>query len=170
MGGVVSWLSGYFQNEKFVAVLGLDGAGKTALVHRLMYGETTEPLPTMGFYVHTALVNNTLMQLADVCGQDSIRIIWLSLYHSADGVIYVLDGMDKDRLPLAMSSLKQVMEYPAMENKPFLILMNKHDENAVDVANLKHQINGDRWRAFNVSVKTGDGIDEAMQWFESNLS
>lgn len=170
MGGMVSWFNAYFQSEKFVAVLGLDGAGKTALVHRLLYGETTDPLPTMGFYIHNALVNNTVMQLADVCGQDSIRVIWRSLYHSADGIIFVIDGMDRARLRTALVSLKEVMVYPALEDKPFLILVNKHDEDAVDVSEIKSEIKEGNWRAFNVSVKSGDGVDEAMQWFESNFT
>ena len=56
-----------------------------------------------------------------------------------------------------------------LQDKPFLILVNKHDMNAVDAQLLKHQIRGDRWRAFNVSVKTGKGLDEALVWFTNNV-
>ena len=128
-----------------------------------------EPLPTMGFHISNVQVNNCVMQFADLAGQDTMRTLWRSLYHAADGVVYVIDGTDTARLALAMSELKIVMDYPALEDKPFLILVNKQDENAIDVSHLKHQIQGDKWRAFNISVKENTGIDEAFLWLEANL-
>ena len=169
MGNTMSWVYSFWQKEFFVAVLGLDGAGKTSLVEHLKVGYMGEPLPTIGFHITNVQVNNCMIQFADLAGQDSMRRIWGVLYHSADAVVYVIDGTDLNRLPLAMSELKNVMSYPALENKPFLILVNKHDENAVDVKVLKHQIVGDRWRAYNVSVKENRGLDEAFLWLEANL-
>ena len=165
----MSWVYSFWQKEYFVAVLGLDGAGKTSLVEHLKVGYMGEPLPTIGFHITNVRVNNCMIQFADLAGQDAMRRIWGALYHSADAVVYVVDGTDLNRLPLAMSELKSVMTYPALEDKPFLILVNKHDENAVDVKVLKHQIVGDRWRAYNVSVKEGKGLDEALLWLEANL-
>lgn len=169
MGGVLSWIQDYWQGEIFVTVLGLDCAGKSALVHRLKYGETEEPLPTMGFYVHTLRLNNTIMKVADVAGQDSMRGLWSVMYHRADGIIYVIDGKDIGRLPQAISELKQVMSYPALEGKPFLVLVNKHDLNAFDASLVKKDIHNGLWRVYNVSVKTGDGLQEALAWFHANL-
>ena len=83
MGGVLSWAQDYWQGEIFVAVLGLDCAGKSALVHRMQYKDIEEPLPTMGFFVHTLRLNNTLMKVADVAGQDSMRGLWSVMYHRA---------------------------------------------------------------------------------------
>lgn len=170
MGGVLSWFTTYFQNEKFVAVLGLDGAGKTALVHHLMFGEAIEPLPTIGFYIHNVLVNNMVMQVVDVCGSGFDSGIWSHMYHSADGIIYVVDSTDKERLQLAFTTLDSVMLYPTMEGKPFVILMNKQDGDGVSASDVKHMVEPGFWRVFDVSVKTGEGIDEAMVWFASNLS
>ena len=169
MGGVLSWIQDYWQGEIFVAVLGLDCAGKSALVHRLTYGDTEEPLPTMGFSIHTLRLNNTLMKVADVAGQDSMRNLWSVMYHRADGIIYVIDGNDIGRLPLAVSELKAVMDYPALEDKPFLVLVNKHDLNAFDASLVKKELHKGLWRVHNISVKTGEGLQEAMAWFHANL-
>ena len=169
MGGVLSWVQDYWQGEIFVAVLGLDCAGKSALVHRLKYGDVEEPLPTMGFYVHTLRLNNTLMKVADVAGQDSMRGLWSVMYHRANGIIYIIDGRDIGRLPLAISELKKVMEYPALEEAPFLILVNKQDSAVFDASLVKKDIHKGLWRAYNVSVKTGDGLQEALSWFHANL-
>lgn len=169
MGSALSWVSSFWYGEKFVALLGLDGAGKTSLVERLKMGDFDTPLPTMGFKIDNLVLHNSMFQIADVAGQDKMRVLWGALYHSADGIIYMVDGNDFARLPLAMSELKRVMEYPSLEDKPFLILINKHDINAVDVKLLRDQIKGDRWRAFNVSVKTGEGLDNALMWFVSNV-
>lgn len=169
MGNTVAWVYSFWQREFFVAVLGLDGAGKTSLVEHLRIGDMGEALPTMGFHITNVRVNNCVIQFADLAGQDSMRILWGALYHSADAVVYVIDGTDTMRLPLAMSELKSVMSYPSLEDKPFLVLVNKHDSNAIDVNVLKHQIVGERWRAFNISVKDNTGIDEAFLWLEANL-
>jgi small GTP-binding protein len=169
MGSTISWFYGFWHREYFVAVLGLDGAGKTSLVEHLKVGYMGEPLPTMGFNITDVRVNNCTIKFADLSGQEGMRRIWSSLYHSADAIVYVVDGTDVSRLPLAMSELKTVKSYPTLEDKPFLILVNKQDENAVDVKVLKHQITGDRWRAYNVSVKEDKGLDEAFLWLEANL-
>ena len=169
MGNALTWVSSFWYGEKFVALLGLDGAGKTSLVDRLKLGDIDDPLPTMGFKIDNLVLHNSMLQIVDVAGQDKMRVLWGALYHSADGIIYMIDGNDLKRLPLAMCELKRVMEYPSLQDKPFLILVNKHDMNAVDAQLLKHQIQGNRWRAFNVSVKTGAGLDEALMWFISNV-
>ena len=127
MGGVLSWVQDYWQGEIFVAVLGLDCAGKSALVHRLQYKDIEEPLPTMGFFVHTLKAKQYPHESRRRGRQDSMRGLWSVMYHRADGIIYVIDGEDIGRLPLAISELKKVMDYPALEDKPFLILVNKHD-------------------------------------------
>ena len=170
MGGVLSWVQDYWQGDIFIAVLGLDGAGKSALVHRLQYADIEEPLPTMGFFVHTMRIQNTLMKVADVAGQDSMRALWSVMYHRAEGIIYVIDGNDYARLSLAISELKKVMAYPSLMDKPFLILVNKHDLNAFDASLVKKELHHGLWRVFNVSVKSGDGIQEAVAWFHANVS
>lgn len=170
MGGVYSVVMDYFAREYFIAVLGLDGAGKSALVHRITYGNVVDTVPTCGFNITSARIHNSIVQLADMCGQDSIRQLWSVMYHAADGVIYVIDGTDTERVEEAMHELKKVMLYPSLEDKPFLILVNKHDEEgAIECATLKKELGGCNWRAFDVSVKTGHGVDEALTWFSSNL-
>jgi ADP-ribosylation factor-like protein 1 len=160
----------YMYPEYFVVVLGLDGAGKSALSHRMMYGSVTDTVPTCGFVMSRVKINNSHVCLVDMCGQDGIRPMWGVMYHRADGIIYVVDGTDFDRLSLSMSELKTVMAYPTLEDKPFLILINKQDDGgAVDCASLKYNIKGENWRMFNVSVKTGDGVDSALSWLEANL-
>lgn len=171
MGAAWSWLSSFMVEQKFVAVLGLDSSGKTALVHRLMYGELVDTYPTMGFHIHEVRISNTYVHMADVCGQDSIRNLWSNFYHSADGVIFIIDGEDRERLPIAMDELRKVMRYPGSHEKPFLILSNKQDScvNAIDVSEIKHEIKHTIWRAFNVSVKSGEGVHESMEWFVANI-
>lgn len=170
MGAVFSSIHDYFAREYFVAVLGLDSAGKTALVHRITYGTVVDTVPTCGFQITSAKIHHSYVQLADMCGQDLIRQLWGVMYHNADGVIYVIDGTDALRLSTSLLELNKVMLYPSLENKPFLILVNKQDEdNAIQCASIKHDIRGNLWRAFDVSIKTGDGVDDALTWFAANL-
>ena len=92
MGNVLTWASSFWYGEKFVALLGLDGAGKTSLVDRLKLGDINDPLPTMGFKIDNLVLHNSMLQIADVAGQDKMRMLWGALYHSADGIIYMIDG------------------------------------------------------------------------------
>ena len=123
----------------------------------------------MGFFVHSIRIQNTLLKVADVAGQDAMRNLWSVMYHRAEGIIYVIDGNDVARLPLAISELKKVMAYPALEGKPFLILVNKHDLVAFDASLVKKDLAPGLWRVFNVSVNSGDGIQKAITWFHANL-
>ena len=165
----VSWMTWFWENEKFCAVLGLDGAGKTALVQRIRDGDVSETVPTMGFTVDTLTLHGANVQLADVCGQDAMRVIWLSFFHSADAIIYVVDGTDRERLGVAIEELERVLLYPSTRGKPLLLLCNKQDMGAMDVKDIKFDVPHDIWRGFNVSVKTGENVDDALLWLIRNL-
>ena len=103
MGNTMSWVYSFWQREFFVAVLGLDGAGKTSLVEHLRIGDMGEPLPTMGFHISNVQVNNCTIQVADLAGQIRCEIMGRSVPFCRR-YVFVIDGTDRARLPLAMMS------------------------------------------------------------------
>ena len=66
--------------EMRVVTLGLDGAGKTAILYKLRQGEFVPTIPTIGFNVETLELRNVKMTLWDVGGQHKLRPLWKHYY------------------------------------------------------------------------------------------
>ena len=66
--------------EMRVVTLGLDGAGKTAILNKLKLGEFVPTIPTIGFNVETLEFRNVKITLWDVGGQHKLRPLWKHYY------------------------------------------------------------------------------------------
>jgi len=82
-------------------MVGLDAAGKTTILYRLKLGEVVTTIPTLGFNVETVAYKNISFTVWDVGGQDRIRPLWRHYYDDTDGVIYVVDAADRNRVQIA---------------------------------------------------------------------
>ena len=63
----------------------------------------------------------------DVGGQEKLRNLWSHYYDKAQGLIYVVDSSDSERIDLAASELNRVLSHKDMDNAVVLILANKRD-------------------------------------------
>ena len=101
MGGVFSAIWGLlYEQEKEVklALIGLDGAGKTTLVHRLVDGSFRgQTAPTIGIETKEVKVGNITIKLFDLAGQESMRGVWKYYFSTTEGVIFVVDANRHDR-------------------------------------------------------------------------
>ena len=162
------WFSTFFLKYKSITIIGLDGAGKTALTNFIAYGEVVKTIPTLGLNVHSAQRGNVVMEMIDCCGQTNMRPIWKTVYRTSDAVMFVVDGGDGDRLSEVINELRAYCDDITMCGKPLLVLVNKQDiPNAFDGSSLKEHVYGDCWRVFDVCVKSGEGVHEAMNWLTS---
>ena len=66
-------------------MMGLDGAGKTTILHKLNTGEATPTEPTIGFNVETIEYKNVSYNIWDVGGQDKLRELWQYYFQNAQG-------------------------------------------------------------------------------------
>merc|ERR1719314_9992 len=87
------------KQEVRILILGLDNAGKTTILYRLQVDEVVQTIPTIGFNVETVQYKNIKFQVWDLGGQTSIRPYWRCYYPNTQGIIYVVDSTDVDRLP-----------------------------------------------------------------------
>jgi ADP-ribosylation factor-like protein 2 len=92
--------------------LGLDAAGKSTIVARLLSPNTTDSLidisPTLGFKISTIDFENYKLNicisvclqadLGDVGGQKTLRAYWKNYFEQTDGVVWVVDSTDRERL------------------------------------------------------------------------
>ena len=62
-------------------------------------------IPTIGFNVETVEYKNISFTVWDVGGQDKIRPLWRHYYQNTQGLIFVVDSNDSDRIDAARDEL-----------------------------------------------------------------
>lgn len=92
------WTRMIGSKEMRILMLGLDAAGKTTILYRLKLAEVVTTIPTVGFNVETVEYKNIKFNVWDVGGQDKIRRLWRYYFQGTDGLIYVVDSSDRDRI------------------------------------------------------------------------
>ena len=76
-------------------MLGLDGAGKSTILYKLKIGEIIQTAPTIGFNMETIEFKKLKMNVWDIGGQDKIRQLWRHYFENTNGLIYVVDSIDR---------------------------------------------------------------------------
>jgi len=112
----------------------------------------------------------------DVGGQDRVRALWRSYTRAADGMVFVVDSADVERIEEARVELARVARTREAAGVPLLVLANKQDlrlaRSAVDVerllgvAELRRGTTAAGGRSCcvrPVCAITGDGLDEALE-------
>ena len=129
MGFVFSKIWTKLPSRKGVRMLmvGLDGAGKTTILYKLKMGETVKTIPTLGFNVETLDCNGVNFTVWDVGGQDKIRVLWRHYYQNTDGLIFVVDSNDKDRVEDAAEELYKMLGEEELKDCVVLDMANKQD-------------------------------------------
>ncbi|KAM6914750.1 ADP-ribosylation factor-like protein 4D [Lycodopsis pacificus] len=117
-----------------VVVIGLDSAGKTSLLYRLKLREFVETIPTKGFNMERIKVpvgnsrtNTTTFQVWDVGGQEKLRPLWRSYTRRTDGLVFVVDAAEAERMEEAKAELHRITRSPENQGVPVLVLANKQD-------------------------------------------
>ena len=59
-----------------------------------------------GFNVEKVQYKNVLFTVWDVGGQEKLRPLWRHYFNNTDGLIYVVDCADRDRISRAASEFK----------------------------------------------------------------
>jgi len=109
-------------------MVGLDAAGKTTVLYKLKLGETVTTIPTIGFNCEEVQFKNLNFQVWDLGGQDKIRILWQHYFSNCDGIIFVVDSNDPERIDLAKEELYKLVSNEDLNSAAsILVLANKQD-------------------------------------------
>lgn len=176
-----SWFSNTWKKllgKKDVRILmvGLDAAGKTTILYQLKMGETVKTIPTIGFNVETLEYKNLNFTVWDVGGQDKIRVLWKHYYQNTDGLIFVVDSNDKDRVEDASEELKKMLAEEELKDAAVLVMANKQDLNGAMSPNEVTEklglqsLKGRQWLVQGTSATTGQGLKEGLDWMAKTLS
>merc|ERR1719149_605482 len=93
-----------------ILMVGLDAAGKTTILYKLKLGEVLTTVPTIGFNVETVEYKNINFTVWDVGGQDKIRKLWRHYYQNTQGLIFVVDSNDRERIEDAHDELMKMLK------------------------------------------------------------
>ncbi len=161
-----------------IVILGLENAGKTTLLRKLIGKGYTETTTTIGINVELIKYNEYTFQVIDVGGQLMFRnTLWPQYTKNALGVIFVFDMFDltkeqearkwfnemqnwiSDRAVIAFIANKMDLKETTNDFIPIEEIIKKFE--LTRFANYPMQ----SFRIFEVSAKTGENVEIAKEWF-----
>merc|ERR1712194_538733 len=157
-------------------MVGLDAAGKTTILYKLKLGEVVTTIPTIGFNVETVEYKNIAFTVWDVGGQDKIRPLWRHYYTNTEGIIFVVDSNDRDRVDEARDELNRMLSEDELRDAVLLVIANKQDlPHAMPAAEVSeklglHNVQRHKWFIQSACATTGDGLYEGLDWLSQTLA
>ncbi|KAJ3085211.1 hypothetical protein HDU96_005515 [Phlyctochytrium bullatum] len=111
----------------------------------------------------------------DCGGQNSIRGLWRHYFKNSNGLVFVVDASDRERLGEAASELRKILESPEMEGVAVLCVANKQDlpdamgpEEVTKGLGL-NSLKSHKWSVVSASAKTGEGLTQGLAWLAQNM-
>jgi len=181
MGGFFSKMAK--KKELRILMVGLDAAGKTTILYKLKLGEVVTTIPTIGFNVETVEYKKCRFTVWDVGGQDKIRPLWRHYYQNAQGLIFVVDSADRDRIDSnkdyehsAKEELHRLLAEEELKDAALLVFANKQDlPKAMKVQEVTERLGlqklrNRQWYIQGSCANNGDGLYEGLDWIANILS
>ncbi|KAJ7543069.1 hypothetical protein O6H91_09G024100 [Diphasiastrum complanatum] len=158
-----------------VVMLGLDAAGKTTILYKLHIGEILSTIPTIGFNVEKVQYKSVSFTVWDVGGQEKLRPLWKHYFNNTDGLIYVVDSLDRERILKAKTEFQAIISDPLMRNCAILVFANKQDmKGAMSPAEVcealgLYSLQNRRWQIQGTCATKGEGLYEGLDWLATTL-
>lgn len=177
MGGSISRLFDtiFGKREMRTLMVGLDAAGKTTILYKLAVGEVVASVPTIGFNVEAVEYKNVKFTVWDVGGQDKIRPLWKHYYQGTEGLIFVVDSSDKERIEVAREELHRMLNEQELRDAAILVFANKQDLGIMSLAEVTeklglHNLRGRDWFIQGTCALTGAGLYDGLEWLGKTIS
>jgi GTP-binding protein SAR1 len=130
---------GLFKKKGKILFLGLDNAGKTTLLHMLKDNRLIASPPTFQPNMEEIMVGNMHLQAWDLGGHSQARRVWHDYIVDVDGIVFIVDAVDQERLHESKKELDALLNIDGLEKVPFLVLGNKiDDEKCLSEQSLRH--------------------------------
>jgi len=173
----------YHKNAK-ILFLGLDNAGKTTLLHMLRDNKVEIHEPTRHACAEELVMGSVKFKTFDLGGHFAARRLWKDYFIKVDGVVFLVDAADPDRLGESCSELSDLLSQEELASVPFLVLGNKVDipdaygeddlrrELGLDHTTGKHAKAQEGTRGLEIfmcSVVNKYGFAEGFQWLSKHI-
>ncbi|KAH9510156.1 ADP-ribosylation factor 4 [Bulinus truncatus] len=159
-----------------ILMVGLDAAGKTTILYKLKLGEIVTTIPTIGFNVESVEYKNISFTVWDVGGQDKIRPLWRHYFQNTQGLIFVVDSNDRERLAESKDELTKMLQEDELRDALLLVFANKQDlPNAMSCADITsalglQNMRNRKWYIQGATATQGTGLYEGLDWLSNELS
>ena len=171
------WTMLFGKKDICIFMVGLDAAGKTSILYHLK-GEAIKKIPGACFNIETLDykgLNFTAWDVGDAFSNENRRLL---KYSYPDGLVFVVDSNDRDRIEgdfSAREELQKILAEEELKDCAVLVMANKQDLNGAmtpdEVAEKlgMGQLKGRTWFVQGTSAITGQGIEEGLDWLTSVL-
>merc|ERR1712203_512617 len=105
-----------------------------------------------------------------------IRPLWRHYFRGTNGIIFVVDSNDRDRVDDVREELTKMLSEEELRDAVLLVFANKQDlpdaMNATELTdklglhNLRHR----QWYIQSACATSGDGLYEGLDWLSRTLS
>ncbi|XP_063308480.1 ADP-ribosylation factor-like protein 4A [Pelobates fuscus] len=158
-----------------IVILGLDCAGKTTVLYRLQFNEFVNTVPTKGFNAEKIKVplgnsKTVTFHFWDVGGQEKLRPLWKSYTRCTDGIVFVVDSVDIERMEEAKTELYKITKTSENQGVPVLIVANKQDlRNSLSLSEIEKMLalnelsSSTPWHLQPTCAIIGDGLREGIE-------
>ncbi|KAI8541461.1 hypothetical protein RHMOL_Rhmol08G0062600 [Rhododendron molle] len=112
----------------------------------------------------------------DVGGQDKIRPLWRYFFQNTQGLIFVVDSNDRDRVAEARDELHRMLNEDALRDAVLLVFANKQDlPNAMNAAEITdklglHSLRQRHWCIQSTCATSGEGLYQGLNWLSNNIA
>lgn len=164
------------ERELRLLMLGLDNAGKTTILKKFNGEDIDTISPTLGFNIKTLEHRGFKLNIWDVGGQTSLRSYWRNYFESTDGLIWVVDSADQQRLQICKQELQSLLVEERLAGATLLIFANKQDlpgalsSNAIREALELDSIKSHHWCIQACSAFTGENLLTGIDWLLDDIS
>lgn len=154
-----------------ILLLGLDSAGKSTLLYKLKLAKDIVTIPTIGFNVEMIELGKGIsLTVWDVGGQEKMRTVWGCYCEHTDGLVYVVDSTDKQRLEDSRREFEHILKNEHIKNVPVVLLANKQDvpgaltaKDITRIFKVKKLCCNRNWCVQPCCAITGDGLTEGFR-------
>ncbi|KAJ5332751.1 Small GTPase superfamily ARF/SAR type [Penicillium brevicompactum] len=172
--------------EMRILMLGLDNAGKTTIVKRIMNEDVTTVSPTLGFIIKTIDFMGYKLNIWDVGGQKTLRSYWKNYFEKTDTLVWVVDATDRLRVddcrqelsgllleevrPPTRQSRRQLTTLQRLMGASLLVFLNKTDvEHCMSEQEVRQRLDLDsikthKWTILPCSAMTGTNLNGGLEW------
>ena len=156
-------------------MLGLDSAGKSTILYKLKLGDVNTSDPDIGMNLEILEYRNVSITSFNVSGSSSDRQLWRHFHEHTQGLIFVVDSIDRDRIDDAREELQKLVNNEFLKEAVVLVLANKQDlPGAMTVDEITEKlklctIRARNWLIQGCCAVNGDNLYEGLEWITTAI-
>jgi len=172
---LVSAQNFFVATEVYTLMVGLDNAGKTAILHKLARGAIVPTTHTIGYNSEKVTRGDFVFDIRDLEFKlENPLVAWKQYYKNVQAVIFVVDCSDYGKISTAKISLQMLMRDKVFSELPLLVYANKRDVpgamttlQVITNLGLHNLVNKKGWHVQACSIVDDFGLHEGLDWLVS---